>query len=188
MSLVISGGKKATYRGTGTVNRSGSHKFLVTVIDGDATGGDGYDKFRIKVWADGSSSDVVYDNEIGVVENADSNTILGGGSIVIHKPKGNNNAKSANTKSEPIVEEVFEGFELVSWPNPSDDYFNIKLKSKNTVDKINIQVFDLNGRLVSFKTGEPNRDYKIGSSLQSGLYFVNVVQGNEVKTVKLVKY
>ena len=28
MSLVISGGKKATYRGVGTVNRSGSHKFL----------------------------------------------------------------------------------------------------------------------------------------------------------------
>ena len=192
MSLVISGGKKATYRGVGTVNRSGSHKFLVTVIDGDATGGDGYDKFRIKVWADGSSSQVVYDNEFNKAENADSNTILGGGSIVIHKPKVNNSAKSAIIKSAPILEsieeKIFDGFELVSWPNPSDDYFNIKLKSKNTLDRINIQVFDLNGRLVSFKTGEPNREYKIGGTLQAGLYFINVTQANSSKQIKLIKY
>jgi hypothetical protein len=131
---------------------------------------------------------VVYDNELGVVENVDSNTILGGGSIVIHKPKGNNKAKSTNTKSAPIEAEIFDGFELISWPNPSDDYFNLKLKSKNTLDKINIQVFDLNGRLVSFKTGEPNRDYKIGGTLQAGLYFINVTQGNTSKQVKLIKY
>ncbi|MGB5417308.1 HYR domain-containing protein, partial [Algibacter sp.] len=188
MSLVISGGKKATYRGVGTVNRSGSHKFLVTVIDGDATGGDGDDKFRIKIWADGSSSDVVYDNEFSSEENADSSTILGGGSIVIHKPKGKNKSKGEAIKAEPLEAEIFDGLELVSWPNPSDDYFNIKLKSKNTVDKINIHVFDLNGRLISFKTGVPNRDYKIGASLQAGLYFINVIQGNTSKQVKLIKY
>jgi hypothetical protein len=185
LSLVISGDKKATYRGVGTVNRSGSHKFLVTVIDGDAAGGDGNDKFRIKIWADGSSSDVVYDNEFNIPENADSSTIIGGGSIVIHKPL--TSSGSSAMKAAPI-EDLFEGFELVSWPNPSNDYFNIKLKSGNTIDKISIQVFDLNGRLVSFKTGDANKEYQIGAPLQSGLYFVNVVQANTSKQIKLIKY
>jgi hypothetical protein len=98
MSLVISGNKKATYRGSGTVNGSGSYKFMVIVIDGDAIGGDGDDKFRIKIWADGSSSDLVYDNEFNVPENAEPNTIVRVGSIVIYKPKGKDNKDKDDDK------------------------------------------------------------------------------------------
>ena len=87
MSLVISGAK-ATYRGHGTVNGSGNHKFLVVAIDGDENGGDGIDKFRIKIWKN-NSNDVLYDNKWSVDENSNDATALGGGSIVIHKPKGN---------------------------------------------------------------------------------------------------
>jgi len=46
MSLVVAG-RKATYRGKGTVNGEGAYEFMVTVIDGDVNGGDGIDKFRI---------------------------------------------------------------------------------------------------------------------------------------------
>ena len=63
-----------------------------------------------------------------------------------------------------------------------------ELKSNNTIDKISIQVFDLNGRLVSFQTGNANQEYQIGEALQAGLYFVNVIQGNEIKQVKLIKH
>ena len=117
-----------------------------------------------------------------------SELVLTGGNIVVHS--GLSELPRATVAvNEPVVEiNLNETLELVSWPNPSDDYFYLKLKSKNTVDKINIQVFDLNGRLVSFKTGEPNKEYQIGASLQSGLYFVNVVQANTSKQIKLVKY
>jgi uncharacterized protein GlcG (DUF336 family) len=111
MSLVISGAK-ATYRGIGTVNGLGSHKFMVTVIDGDIRGE--LDKFRIRVWADKSSSDVIYDNEYSLAENAEATTLLGGGSIVIHKPaaKGNKRVSaelitvSWNTPVETIKQKV----------------------------------------------------------------------------------
>src|SRR5690606_4960520 len=88
MSLVISGAK-ATYRGVGTVNGKGNHKFLLIAIDGDISGGGGVDKFRIKIWGDNSSA-VIYDNQFYKDENSNDATELGGGSIVIHKPKGNN--------------------------------------------------------------------------------------------------
>ncbi|MGB5418573.1 T9SS type A sorting domain-containing protein, partial [Algibacter sp.] len=111
---------------------------------------------------------------------------LTGGNLKVHS--GFSLGDSTSKALEPIVEELFDSLELVSWPNPSDDYFNIKLKSKNTVEIIYIHVFDLNGRLISFKTGVPNREYKIGASLQAGLYFINVIQGNTSKQVKLIKY
>jgi hypothetical protein len=86
------------------------------------------------------------------------------------------------------VEEVVVGIELVAWPNPSDGDLNVILKSFNAIDKIDIHVFDINGRYIYHKSGKANQTYQFGASLQSGLYFINVVQGNVYKQVKFVKY
>ena len=42
------------------------------------------DKFRIKIW-DKATGDIVYDNLAGAADTADPTTVIGGGSIVIHK-------------------------------------------------------------------------------------------------------
>jgi hypothetical protein len=54
---------------------------MLTSVDGQVNGG-GIDKFRIKI-TDGD--DVIYDNQIGDEDTANPSTVLGGGSIVIHK-------------------------------------------------------------------------------------------------------
>jgi hypothetical protein len=83
-SLVIAGGKKATYRGDGTVNGEGGYRFVLIAVDGDAPPSTGPDRFRIKITKGGS---VVYDNRPGSSEDPDlsATDVLGGGSIVIHK-------------------------------------------------------------------------------------------------------
>jgi hypothetical protein len=85
--LVVSGAK-ARFRGTGQVNGAGSYGFALTAWDGDAPGGGGVDKFRIKVWDQNQGDAVVYDNQIvcpNQGDNADPCTALGAGAIVIHK-------------------------------------------------------------------------------------------------------
>jgi hypothetical protein len=77
-------GRKALYRGTGTINDTGSYKFMVSAIDGQANGGVGPDTFRIKI-TDAVTGAVVYDNLLNASENADPTTAIGGGSIVVHK-------------------------------------------------------------------------------------------------------
>ena len=52
---------------------------------GDEPGGGGVDKFRIKIW-DRATGDVTYDNKRGSSDDTTDLTVLGGGSIVIHKP------------------------------------------------------------------------------------------------------
>jgi PKD repeat protein len=61
--LVFSG-DQAQYQGTGTVNGEGGYGFLVSVIDGDVDGGDGLDRFRVKIW-DLVSGEIVYDSQMG---------------------------------------------------------------------------------------------------------------------------
>jgi hypothetical protein len=78
--LVVAGAR-AQYKGTGTINGSGSYSFMLTVIDGQRPGGGGVDRFRLKVWGAGG---VVYDNQMGNGDDAPASTALGGGSIVIH--------------------------------------------------------------------------------------------------------
>lgn len=147
MSLVISGAK-ATYRGVGTVNGRGSHKFMVTAIDGDLIGKT--DKFRIRVWADGSSSDVIYDNELSASENAEATTELGGGSIVIHKPKGGGKTKTQETVmvAQAEVEEVGILSSLMAYPNPMERTAQIEF-SLSASATAELNVFDLTGKQVA---------------------------------------
>ena len=84
--LVVSG-YKAQYKGTGTINGSGSYSFTLTAYDGDITGGGGVDKFRIQITDNNHGNGVVFDNRNGVpidMDTADPQAIAGG-SIVIHK-------------------------------------------------------------------------------------------------------
>lgn len=78
--LVVAGAR-AQYKGTGTINGSGSYNFILTVIDGQRPGGGGVDRFRLKVWGPGG---VIYDNQVGDPDDGPASTALGGGSIVIH--------------------------------------------------------------------------------------------------------
>ena len=77
---------KAEFQGTGTVEGSTHHYgFTLTLIDGQATGGGGVDKFRLRIWDVDNANAIVYDNQMGAPVNANPTTPLSGGSIVMHK-------------------------------------------------------------------------------------------------------
>jgi len=81
--LVVAGAK-ARFKGSGTINGTGDYAFQLTAADGQANGGGGTDRFRIKIWSK-SGDGVIYDNQPGAPDDADATTSLGGGGIVIHK-------------------------------------------------------------------------------------------------------
>jgi uncharacterized protein (TIGR02145 family) len=130
-SLVIAG-YKAIYKGLGTINGTGSYRFMVSAVDGDVANGGGYDKFRIKIWnkTDGA---IIYDNNIGKDDNDIPTTTLGGGSIVIHM------ATDKATKSSQMTE-----FGLKVYPNPFTDhiYFDLQLEKDS---KVSLEIFDISG-------------------------------------------
>jgi hypothetical protein len=82
--LVISG-SKARYHGFGKINGAGNFEFELTAWDGKLSGGGGLDKLRLQVWDQNQGNAMIYDNQIGAPAGADPTTVLGGGSITIHK-------------------------------------------------------------------------------------------------------
>ncbi len=72
------------------------------------------------------------------------------------------------------------------YPNPFDALFNVSVISEVN-SSVAIEVRDINGKLV--KTAESlNREITIDlSGENTGIYFVRIISGNEVKTVKVIK-
>ncbi|HYX12480.1 MAG TPA: Ig-like domain-containing protein, partial [Candidatus Acidoferrum sp.] len=81
--LVVSG-PAAIYSGGGSLNGVGGYRFLVSAWDGDAPGGGGTDRLRIRIW---QGSTVAYDNQPGAAIDAAAIRAISGGSIVVHKGK-----------------------------------------------------------------------------------------------------
>ncbi|WP_266205729.1 HYR domain-containing protein [Pontibacter kalidii] len=192
MSLVIAG-KKATYTGYGTVNGSGVHRFRVIAIDGSANGDNGPDEFRIKIWGNGSSSeaDVIYDNQRGVAESSDLATVLGGGSIVIHKEKSTVKVSStakltANAAALPV-----EPSRFLNYPNPYTDRTTIAFSFEKE-ERFALEVYDVKGAVVkrySEGLAEAGKRYEFefsADSLPEGVYFARLVTSSGVKTIKMV--
>jgi hypothetical protein len=83
-----------------------------------------------------------------------------------------------------------EGSDLVAVPNPTQSQ-NIKLRLSgfHPEQKVQVTIFDLQGRRYYQAIHNPsdfNRALPIDQHLNSGIYIVNVKQGNISKKVRLM--
>ncbi|MFT3910448.1 MAG: T9SS type A sorting domain-containing protein [Ferruginibacter sp.] len=76
--------------------------------------------------------------------------------------------------------------QLNVYPNPSTDMFNLQVKSVSQ-QPIFVCVFDLSGRQLEKLNTTAFAPVQIAKHLKAGVYLLEVKQGNEVKTMKLIK-
>jgi hypothetical protein len=73
-------------------------------------------------------------------------------------------------------------------PNPTQNYSNIKLESSNTREPIVVRVTDQFGRTIEVKKGlSAGQTIQLGAGYKVGMYFVELIQGEERRQVKLIK-
>ena len=105
-----------------------------------------------------------------------------------HEAHGDFIGSCANAREgEVFVEARPTSYELHSWPNPTNNVFNIRAITPNYEDKVSVQAFDINGRLIHSNLINGNEDYQFGTNLQAGVYFIKVTQANSMKVVKVIK-
>ncbi len=179
MSLVVAG-YKAIYKGQGSINGTPGYSFMVSAIDGNLKPTKEADRFRIKIWI---GTTTIYDNQLGALENAEATLTLGGGSIVIHDGKG---AAAVRPIAEITITEAQPNLTVKAYPTITSNYFNLLINSDKQ-EKIRARVTDLNGRTVETLNAVKGQVNRFGQSYINGMYFVEVIQGNERKVVKLVK-
>jgi hypothetical protein len=93
--------------------------------------------------------------------------------------------RSTNSLSATL--DRVDNFNFKATPNPSNSYFTLQLSNGNA-SKLNLRVTDVLGRVVESRQSlAPGQTLRIGSEYRPGVYIVQVMQGDTVKQLKLVK-
>jgi hypothetical protein len=83
-----------------------------------------------------------------------------------------------------ISDEAQANFDIKAYPNPFTNQITLLLDNENT--KSNVAVFDMTGKMIEeFSTTE--NEVSIGENLTTGVYLVQIVQGQETKNIRVVK-
>jgi hypothetical protein len=79
-------------------------------------------------------------------------------------------------------------FNVVTYPNPFTENFNLNLTSLSE-EKVTVMVYDMTGKLLERKEVAPNEltELQIGTNFASGVYNVIVSQGENVKSLRVIK-
>jgi hypothetical protein len=129
-------------------------------------------------------------DKVVICHNGNSITI-DGASVKAHLNHGDmlgsctipTNAITVNTKG---MEAINESITIRVLPNPSTRNFTMNI-SANIDAPIYLRVIDVSGRIIERKTISADQTIKVGNNYRSGIYFAEVIQGNERRIVKLVK-
>jgi Secretion system C-terminal sorting domain len=79
-------------------------------------------------------------------------------------------------------------FGVIAMPNPFINFVDIITTAKDNIAPVEIRVINTNGKLMYVQKTVTNNKQKINTdNWMSGIYLVEVIQGNERKVIKLVK-
>ena len=73
------------------------------------------------------------------------------------------------------------------FPNPTTSNFNLQVVTAGK-EEITARVLDIQGRFIQSVKVAPNQTLSLGSALKAGAYFIEVRQGKEVKTTRVMKF
>ena len=77
-------------------------------------------------------------------------------------------------------------FNVIAYPNPSNQYFNVEMKG-DSIEKVDIIVYDVLGRTIKHIESSDGQFIRFGDDLPTGAYFARISQGINQKTVRLIK-
>jgi hypothetical protein len=98
-----------------------------------------------------------------------------------------NDAGRLITAHEIGIKQFAEDFSVRVLSNPSTNYFELQLNS-NVASKIQLKVYDLQGRVIETKPSlQSNQTLRLGTLYTPGIYLVQITQGTQIQTIRLVK-
>ncbi|CAN1515776.1 Secretion system C-terminal sorting domain [Flavobacteriaceae bacterium] len=94
----------------------------------------------------------------------------------------------ANNNPTPVSKTIVAPFEVKAYPNPYASTFQLNFTTSSE-SQVEIRVYDMIGKLIEvrqFSTTEMNNQ-EVGNNYPSGIYNVIVTQGENMKTLRVIK-
>jgi hypothetical protein len=83
---------------------------------------------------------------------------------------------------------VVAKFSAIAYPNPFAANFKLGVTTSN-LKRVNVSVYDMAGRLIEMRNTDVSEiaDQEIGDNYPSGVYNIIINQGNDIKTLRVIK-
>jgi hypothetical protein len=170
----------------------GSMSWNGNALTFSVTAGNGADSLRAMLPVNSETGYLQSISWNGAAITFSTQTIKGIQYAFFNAPTGNyvaiyGSAPIAKTTSPALAGNLYEEeLHIVVSPNPTMSDFVLSTKS-NVQKPVEVRVTDMFGRNVYRITGSGNETYRFGSSFNSGVYIIQVIQGNKTKNLKVVK-
>jgi hypothetical protein len=102
----------------------------------------------------------------------------------------NNNCNTRLAQDAPVVnpklgvQSTTMGIKV--WPLPSESFFNLAIQSPSK-ESVVINIYDITGRQLQQLRGSPLETYRFGDTYVAGTYLIEVIQGTNRVTQKILK-
>ncbi|CAN5703761.1 hypothetical protein BH10BAC2_BH10BAC2_42740 [soil metagenome] len=118
----------------------------------------------------------------------DANNCTGSVTLTISAPAGCNSFSAVSGESALASPDNSLSYNIDTkvLPNPSSTEFTLLLKSDRQ-EAVEIRVMDMYGKIVHRAKGSVNNAYRFGSRFAAGSYFVQILQNDKIKTIKIIK-
>lgn len=104
--------------------------------------------------------------------------------------QGCSSLATKRSSEDEVVGDMYSdyNYELVVYPNPSNGEFNIYFENESSEEEYyDLYIYDMAGNMVDQLKGSTYLETKLGTNLASGVYMLEVRQGNFRKIVRLVR-
>jgi hypothetical protein len=130
-------------------------------------------------------------DKVSICHNGSMNLSVSPAEATIHLSHGDmlgecGATSGAITKGSFEKEASESKLAIVAMPNPSAKGFMLNV-SGDAGSQLMLSVMDISGRIIETKNLSTNQFIRIGDNYRAGMYFAEIMQGNERKIVKLVK-
>lgn len=116
------------------------------------------------------------------------------GTLAVCPSKGSSRTENTEsftqsaTTDKAVAAELKAGvIEVNVFPNPTVSDFKLQVNTSSP-ERITAKIYDLQGRMIKQVILNANQANTLGNDLKAGAYMIEVVQGNNVKTTKLLKF
>ena len=171
------------------ISYGGNHALMMRAWDHNTTTGGSMDQIAVSLI--NSSNNLLFASSWS--SNAlQIQTITGGNINVKNNNSANTTAPPTSPKAAtvPVTENTASELklELQAHPNPAGSYFNVRVQTSNKETGMVLRVTDISGRVIETMSGlHGDQVLRIGQAYLSGVYIVEVVQGDKRKQLKIVK-
>jgi hypothetical protein len=87
----------------------------------------------------------------------------------------------------PVTQAPAGSMVVKVYPNPTTSQFNVQVNTTGTEEAV-VRILDVQGRFVKSVKVAANQVIGLGAELKAGSYLLEVRQGNEVKTTRVIKF